>query len=651
MIFGPSVTFRARPHAVFGAAPAPLTGYALLESVVPGAEVQGWVNRWTRWRKIPGDWIAAVPAWSVTCALHSAWYVERELRLMGVTVDGVTRSPDCDAVALQLHSDHHREALTDYGRVLCEAAWRRGELTERFMDEAVSYQIQAPAWTSTRPWSMLCWRPGAGKTPGALAAITASSARRIVVLCPAAARKEWRADADRLRRMPTSVEKYSTLQVFRMLPESEQSTTDETWEAYRARMAVEGRREVVAVGLESMDMFEREIRAFAPDMLVFDEIHKFGNAKRWESTADENGGRTVAKAKTEQGRKTRAVSAMDVTQIPSVKVRVALTGTPMDDGRPRRTWAPLDLLSPGGLGPYSSAYARRYCGWRKDEAGYPDDSGASHVPELRARCAPIIFDVPHAESHKAMMGKMSLEVDYLKRAQLGAPDAMKRELRKLAREAQGSSRPGDRQRLREAMLAEAASMKRSIVLARCADFLAGGQKVMVYLSRKEMCHAWGERLSAMSGVQGWVATGDAGPRKVDQMVEDYAMASGAAWLVGTWDAVGESKNGMQCTKLGVVAQFPLKPAQWIQGVGRWDRLDGVGTIVWVPVADNTQDVREIMRLTRRFGPIEQFIHAPELRELGDRLDGTWDDGLEDDLIAKIVKGGALADSDFGDVDE
>lgn len=648
MLLGPTVDFRARPHAAFGPVPAPLTGYALAESIIPGAEVHGWVNKWQRWRKIPNGWHSAVPAWRVSCALHSAWFVERELRLLGVEIEGASYSYNCAAVALHLYTDHHREALLDYGRVLCESAWRRGELTERFMDEALPYQLQAPAWTSTRPWSMLCWRPGAGKTPGALAAIVASSARRILVLCPAAARKEWRADADRVRRMPTSVEKYSTLQVFRLLPESEQRTSDEIWEAYRARMAAEGRREVVALGLESMDIFEGVVRAFAPELIIFDEIHKFGNAKRWEAVADDQGGFTVERAKTEHGRKTRSVSAMDVTQLPSVKVRIALTGTPMDDGRPRRTWAPLDLLSPGGFGPYSSAYARRYCGWRKSEAGFPDDSGESHVAELRLRCAPIVFDVPHAESHAAMRGKMSLEVDYFKRAQLTAPDAMKRELRTLAREAQGSTHPGARQRLREAMLAEAASMKRSVVLARCADFLAGGQKVMVYLSRKAMCEEWGERLAKMSGVEGGVATGDAGPRKVDQMVEDYAMAPGAAWLIGTWDAIGESKNGMQCTKLGVVAQFPLKPAQWIQGVGRWDRLDGVGTIVWVPVADGTQDVREIMRLTRRFGTIEKFIHAPELRELGDRLDGTWDDGLEDDLIAKIVKGGALGEGDFED---
>lgn len=623
MIFGPVATFVTSGHPALDH----------LEKTIPGVEVRGVVGRRHMRLKAftPPSARFSVQTWEITVALHSAWRLAEEAALCGM--QGTWRySPDCEQVFSTIYTTAHRAWLDEYGRALLEAAVAAGEITQHFVDIAAPYQVQAGAWGATRPWSLLSWRVGSGKTGGALATMAARPERRILVLCPAGARKEWRTGGDRSRRKPSSVERFSGFETFRLLPESERAKDEEPFADYRLRMQREGRKEILVVGMESMDSHQDTISAFSPDAIYFDEIHRLGDSSRWKMKAGQDGKDSFHLAETETGGSTRAVVAMQISQIPTVAFRCGLSGTPLDDGRQRRLWAPLDLLSPASFGPYS-AYRERYCAYRIAETGYGDDSGSSHTEELRARCAMFMFDVPRSESHRAMKTQIRFEVDYFKRSELCEPDAMRREIKALMKVARSSQQA--RAQLREACLAETASMKRVIVRDRAKDFLASGQKVMIYLTRHAMADAWGEALRKL-GYPGWVAHGGYGAGACDRMVDEYSVHEGGCWLVGTWDAIGESKNGMQCTNLGIVGQLPDKPGKWQQGIGRWDRIDGVGTLVWVPVAEGTQDDREVARLTRKFGTIERFLESPELRELVDKLDGTEDmDALTDELLVAL----------------
>lgn len=634
MIAGPRIVYAVAYHPLFQVTPDGRA--AQLERLVPGCEVHGWLGKWWRADRIEKEQHPAVQYWQITVALHSAWRLEEEIRPLGILLSQVAY--DVEGLYPAVFAHQHRDWLYSYGRALCEYAFQQGELTQRFLDEATPYQVAEAAWSATRPWNLLTWRTGAGKTAGALAAIVARPGKKVLVICPAAARKEWCTGGDRTKRLPTSVEKYSNLDVHRVLPEGERRRGYEELGAYLERVKRERKRPVVVVGGENIADYVSDIRGYGPEILVIDEIHKHGDPYLHDIVLDENGNKTFYKAKTETGAHTRAVAINDVSRLKSIQFRLGLSATPLDDGRPRRLWAPLNLVSPGGFGRFGSSYAHYFCAKRIGEDGHPDDSGSAHMDELKRRCAFFLFDVPREESHKAMKDKLRFEVEYLSPSSLNQPDPLVREIKKLAKAASGSEASSQSRMLfREARLAQACSMKRAYVLARCIDFLKNGNKVMIYLARRNMADEWGEVLGKTK-IPGWVAHGGMGPTECDAAVDAYALHQGACWLVGTWDAVGESKNGMQCTNFGVVAQLPVKPSQWIQGVGRWDRMDGVGTIVWVPVAEGTQDDIEVSRLVRKFGPVADFLHSPELVKVSEALEGLDDDGLIDSVIQKILTG-------------
>jgi hypothetical protein len=610
VIYGPRVVFYVPYQPVL----------ETIHVVVPGAEVFGWVGReWVKKRDLAGP----PEAWSVHVALHSAWRVAQE-------VQGALRVDRMGDVAdVYTYVPEHRAWLEAHGRRLVEAAVERGRLKPAALEMAKPYQLAGVAWAATRPWSIIRWDPGTGKTLMALMVIAALTYRRVLIVCPAAARKEWRSDdlqrpARVDRRRPTTFERFSTLPTFRFLPKAEQD--DDTIEAFCARNPLA----VAVAGIEALHAHVPDIKRFRPELVIFDEVHKLGATDRWKVLAGADGGDIFEKSTTDGGNLKQSVVASDVSRLRSVQNRIGLTGTPLDDGRHRRLWAPIDLVSPGGVGPYS-AYATRYCG-RKMVDGYPDDKESTHPDELRARLASVMFHLPTEESRRHWQGQIRLEVDHFRRGALVAPEAMRNELKALAKlqGAQGCMRR------REGGLALAASMKRPVILARAKEFLEAGLKVMIYLGRKKTCDLWAEQLGAFPGN---VAHGDMGPKACDAAVEEYALAEGARWLIGTWDAVGESKNGMQCTNLGIVAQLPVKPSQWIQGVGRWDRMDGVGTLVWVPIAEESQDTVELARLIRKFGAIERFLLDASLRRLCDQLDGEWLQEDQEDLLAKLGAGG------------
>lgn len=642
MMLCPRVTYYVQGHPIL----------ASLEGLIPGVDVQGRLGgRLYGLRRIDRARWAEVHTWELTVAWHSAWLLERVLAEVGLPALGAQPSTDLAIYApyLNVFPETHRDWLLEYGRAVAQAAVARGELAQRFLDVATPYQVRAAGLGPLRPAGFLIWPTGRGKTAGALATIT-SRPGDVLVVCPAAARKEWRTTARAADDPPrTSVEKYSNLETHVVLPVSDRRKGYEPLEGYLHRMRSQGRRAVVVVGMETMGEYLDELRAFGPRILVIDEIHKLGDHKRFDCYTDTDGNKRFERAKTEGGEAMRrSLAAMEVSRLKTLDYRLGLSATPLDDGRPRRYWAPLDLLVPGSFGPYGNlrpapgealyGYAWRYCAPQISAQGYPDDRGCSHIDELKARCSFFVYNVSYAEASAAMTARVRLEVEYLEPGQLNRPDAMVKELRALAKGATGpASGPQARARYREAELARSCSCKRAAIVARAREFLANGQKVMILMSRRAMVEAWGALLERETGVPGFIAHGGLGPVECDRAVDAYADTKGAAWLIGTWDSIGESKNGMQGTHLGVVAQLPVKPATWIQGIGRWDRMDGVGTIVWVPLAEGMADDREVAKLTRKFGPIEKLIDAPELASMAEALDGTDDEELVSSMVAKLFK--------------
>lgn len=607
-----------------------------LSVLIPGAWVYGWVGgRWHYWKKIIQPDI--VEHWQVVAAWHSAWRVQEEIGTLLTSVNPV------DVTDFMFIRDD--AWLLDYGRSLAEHAVRQGELRPEGLEKITSYQTRVFAMAATRPCGYLRWSGGGGKTFGMYAAILSRSGPAIV-LCPAKARKEWRTESGKKR---TSGEKFTTLETHRVLPESERGKNYEDIDAYLERMRQEGRRPVVVVGMEALGDHLDELRRVGATTLVVDEIHELGSSKRMDRHTDEDGNYFYRPAQTKKGDDIRVLSALALSRFSTLSLRVGATGTPIDSS-PRRFWSQADLLSPGGLGSYSD-FRVRHCEYREDADGHGWDKGSARIPELRRRVWPMFSDVPRSVTH-AEMKALRVEATYLALPdRLDVPEDERQnrpsafaEERKAALREEGRGHQG---LLREVNLAEACSRKRRACLLWGQEVLmepavegrglrASDGKVVVFLARKPMVHAWAEEWrAAFPGVTGWALTGEDSEKVRDTAIDDFAEHPGPCWIIATGHSIGTSKDGMQCADLLVIAQFPEKVGLFLQWIWRVDRKGGKGTRVRVPVAEGTEDDHEVTRITQAFGPIEQLTESPELGPLRDALDGTDDPAVLDSIVSKI----------------
>ena len=596
-----------------------------LEQLVPGAYVSGWVGRWYAIKRIEAP--QKIEHWQVEVAWHSAWRVSELLSGTEHTVTPFDIKPEMFVT--------DPDWLHEYGKSLAAYAVERGELREDAISKLTSYQMRVFALAATRPSVFLRWNAGSGKSQGGFNAIMAREGNAIV-LCPASARQAWRSEAGRSR---SSAEKFTLLETHRVLPESERNKNHEPLDEYLARMREMGKRAIVVAGMESLGDHLDDLRRVQARTLVVDELHTLGAPKRVDVSTDENGIYKFKRAKTAGGDALRVLHAVELSGFPSLELRVGLTATPIDKSM-RRVWSQADLLSPGGFGYYSN-YRQRYTSFRINEEGYPEDSGSSHVDELRQRFCFFTSDVPRSVTHRELP-PLRLETVYLaspdrrdvpEEERQNRPDAFAAELRTLAKLAGSGS--AARGRLREAALAESCSRKRRACTLWGREVLGEGGKVVVFMGRRAMVEQWGALWrEEFPGVDGWAVTGDDSERERDRVIDAFAEHAGPCWLIGTGHSIGLSKDGMQCAQLGIVAQLPEKAGMWLQWIGRMDRIGGVGTVIRVPIAEGSADERELTRLTRQFGAIERFTDSPELRAMADSLDGVDDD---EGLIASIVE--------------
>jgi superfamily II DNA or RNA helicase len=643
VIFGPRVHFDLPWHPIL--APAGSTAGRLdpplMEVLVPGTEVYGWIGKW--YRPKPGSLMPpSVRYGQVRIALHSAWRAQEELA--GAGVADATASA-WEATGVELSTDHGW--LLDHGWQVAWAAVQRGELAVEALEIAAPHQLRFGAWAATRPWALARHSAGAGKTLSLLLAFLSRPGDGLVVV-PGKARKEWASHRLDGRRSAAGPGRFTALESFRVQPEGERRKGDEDLKSYLARMRAARRRALVVVGMESLGSHLEELSAFNFSAFIVDEVHEIGDSHLHEMTANADGTDSVKQATTDGGDTKRAVAAYQLTRRGSITLRAAATATPLDDGAMKRLWGPLNLLSPGGFGRLHP-YTQRYCGVQMIN-GYWNDKGASNVEELRRRWSFFVNDVPRSESH-AHMPAMRLEVTYLGAPGTGGrddwtvqnrPAAMAREIRARTKEAQTGGYEA-RLRKREALLAEACSRKRNAVRLRSAEFLRDGGRAAVLMTRRDMVEAWAAQWrEEFPGVTGWAIHGDTSQDERDAALDIFMESKDPCWIIGTGYTIGTGVNALQYAHLLTIAQLPDKPGHLLQWLGRGDRLDGVGTILWVPVAEGSYDDQQVARINRKMGPIERLLDAPELRDLSDALEGD-DDELEDSILDKLIgKGSAGA---------
>lgn len=610
MIHGPRYHYRVLYHPSF----------EHLEPTVPGAWLYGWDGR--KWRRPKafkdekGDWTHDPYQlhWDIQVSWDRGWLLSQHLEQLGHLHD-IYPVDITDHLFVTDEEWHYA-----YGKTLIEAAANRGELSEEAVRIATTYQTRASSMGYTKPKIYNRWSGGGGKSGGFCYAAS-SRQGAILLLCPASARKSWRWRPEHLRprnrRIWSAVERFTTWESYIILPESERAKAYEPLHEYWARMVSDGRRPFVIGGLESLNDHADEILRYPWDVIGIDEAHTLGSHKRVDGVSDELGNTKWYRAKTEKGEDLRVLAADRVLSNRHTSLRVAFSGTPIDKSI-RRLWSQGDLLQKGSQGPYS-AFRIRYCDYHKTEDGRWDDSGASRVDELRAVWSFWTSDLPRSVTHRELP-PFEPSVVYLyppdrldvpEEERQNRPDAFTAEIKHAVKT--GGN-------VREVKLAEACSRSRRATLRKCEETINGGGKVIVFLSRIEMVRQWETSFRKFT-CPGWAVTGETPDKERDRIIDEFAGVDGAAWFLATGQSVGTSKDGMQCADLLVIAQVPEKVGDFLQWMWRVDRIGGVGTEVWIPVALGTQAEVEVARIQRALGPIEKFTNSPELRDLADRFDG------------------------------
>jgi len=324
-----------------------------------------------------------------------------------------------------------------------------------------------------------------------------------------------------------------------------------------------------------------------------------------------------------------------------------LTATPLDDGRPRRMWSQLDLLAPGGFSFSYSKFALRYCDATPGQYGGLDDRGSSNMEELRARCSFFTHEVPYGESH-ASLPSTRVQVVYLDQTDLNGAgrfsddQTFNQAIRSISREARTNSFA--REQLLEARLAQACSRKRGFVIDEVKQGVRGGGKVVVFTARRNEAEVWAHKIrkaltegdEKLADITVWTAHGGVSETERDRITDAYRDHSGPCVLVATGQSIGTGVDGLQTTDLAVFAMLPWKPGDFVQWKGRFDRLGGSPTLLKVVVATGTYDERVVEILTDKFGAIEQFLQADELRGLDTKLLGLEDgEAVIDSIINQL----------------
>ena len=630
-----------QPHYQYRLAPDHAAHASAIETYCPGTLAWAVQGR-KKYRLTRNEWPEqGEPSHvEVYAPVHAAFVVEHFMAGWGVTPTFAQAVAGADRITPWPADERELRDLERMGETLVGIEVQRGELKPHVANMATPYQKRAAAWAKNRPCVMNIWPCGSGKTVGALIGALSRDGATVLVICPAKARHVWW----------TQVQQYTNILPWRLLPESERRKSDMTWSEYTEHCHTGCQRRFVVVGAESLNDHMDFIEHLQPEVLILDELHIHGQSKRWKAVQQTDGKVGFTRRQTASGDKDAwAVAIMDVSRMAALKLRIGLTATPLDDGRPRRLWAQLDLLSPGGFAHSYRRFAERYCDAQANPYGGIDDKGSSNLEELRARCSFFTHEVSYSESHSTLP-PTRIQVVYLPVNAQDKPErfddtkTFDQAIKELARQAAGGYEDVPaRERLIEARLAEACSRKRGYVVAEALEGLKGGGKVIVFTARRREADRWGEaiRKAVSAGDEAmdakvWVGHGGVSESERNDMIDGFRNSPGPCCLVGTGQAFGIAVDGMQTADLAIFAMLPWKPGDFLQWRGRFDRHGGRATLLKVVVASATYDERVVEILTDKFGPIEQFLAADELTGMGEKLLGMEDrEAIVDDVVSKL----------------
>lgn len=222
-----------------------------------------------------------------------------------------------------------RERMDDDERAKLDSAAKDSDMAIPAPEgcEYMPFQRAGIAYGMARPSVLLADEPGLGKTIQAIGIINADpSIQRVMVVCPASLRINWKREMDKWLVRPL-----------------------------RVRVAESGwpiGSEVIICNYDRLEKFQPELKHQYFDLLILDEAHYI---------------------------KTRKAKRSKMAKAIYARRKVLITGTPIVN-RPVELWNLIECM--GGLGMKFWEYVNRYCNAYKSRFGW-DFSGSCHLDELQ----------------------------------------------------------------------------------------------------------------------------------------------------------------------------------------------------------------------------------------------------------------------------
>jgi len=274
----------------------------------------------------------------------------------------------------------HLEAAERIREAAVQASWAEDTDTTFPAPDGLSYmpfQKAGIEYAASRAKTLIADPPGLGKTIQAIGVHNAVKTERVLVICPASLKVNWKREWEKWDVHGLSVGiAHSVTKREPIFDENGERMRDHnnramsrTWTKH-----IWPDTDVVVINYDMLDPFDEEVKDVEWDLMICDEAHLLKTKEALRTLCVFGGWRKGARKNGKQVRKPKTYTEIEV------KRSLFLTGTPILS-KPIELWNLIRVCDPKGLGKSWDDYAFDYCGAYYD-GNYLDTSGASNSEEL-----------------------------------------------------------------------------------------------------------------------------------------------------------------------------------------------------------------------------------------------------------------------------
>lgn len=443
------------------------------------------------------------------------------------------------------------------------------------------YQRGGIAYGLERSSVLIADEMGLGKTIQAIGIANAADARRILVICPASLRLNWKKE----------LEKW-------LVADLPVTWIDGADDGGMLEHLAQGGEGVVIVNYDVVHRHHDALRAFTWDLLITDEAHYLKNPK-------------ARRTKYVLGAKTKKQKVAPI----AAERRVFLTGTPIVN-RPVELHPLLASLRPDEFGEFFR-FAHRYCDAQNNGWGW-DFKGASNLEELhtrlRATCmirrlkADVLTDLPPKRRQvitlpagKDAKGEIGAETQAYERHQKAIERAIVAvELSKASEDPRDYERAVQRlQQARKAAFEELSRLRHQTALAKVPYVVShlqdASDKVIVFAHHKDVVR----QIAGALGEEAVVLTGDTPMADRQAAVDQFQTNPAIRYFVASLTAAGVGLTLTAASHV-VFAELDWVPGNMTQAEDRAHRIGQTESVlVQHIVLDGSLDARLIEALLEK----------------------------------------------------